>query len=114
MNPLQELIVNRMTELDLSLRDAEARSVVNGRALVSRATINKITLGRHSGTFDDDTIRGIALALGLSQDKVREAAGEPKGQTEFRLPRRANALSEPERLAILKTVDALLALHEQE
>lgn len=113
MTPLQELIVNRMNELDLSFRAAEQRSMAGGRPLVSRATLNKIALGRHRGVFDDDTLHGIALALDLSQSVVRAAAGEPAGQTEFRLPKKANRLTAGERAAILKMVDALLDVHSE-
>lgn len=105
MTPLQELIVTRMAELDLSFRGASARS----GGLVSHGTLNAITLGRHSGHFDDETLRGIALALDLPQSKVREAAGmDPRTPTEFRLPKKANRLSPSERKAILAMVDALL------
>jgi hypothetical protein len=97
-----------MAELDLSFRRAAARS----GGLVSHATLNNIVLGRHSGHFDDETLRGVALALDLAQSKVREAAGEDRQTpSEFRLPKKANRLTPAERAAILKMVDALLDAH---
>jgi len=111
MDPLQKLISDRMAELDLSFRRAAER----GGGLVSHATLNNITLGRHSTQFEDDTLRGIALALDLPLSQVREAASvsrEPP--TEFRLPKKANRLTHADRAAILKVVDALLDAHQQD
>lgn len=105
MTPLQELVVNRMNELGLSFRGVAQRS----GGLVSHGTVNNIALGRHSGVFDDDTLRGVALGLDLPLSKVREAAGRQRDQpSEFRLPKKANQLSPADRKAILAMVDALL------
>ena len=105
MTPLQQLILDRMAELDLSYRGAAQRA----GGLVSHATLNNIALGRHSGVFDDDTLRGIALGLDLSLSAVRRAAGEkPTAPTEFRLPKKANRLTPAQRRAVLQVVDALL------
>jgi hypothetical protein len=67
MTPLQELLVNRMSELDLSFRGAAARS----GGLVSHGTLNNIALGRHSGNYDDETLRGIALAIDMPLTRGR-------------------------------------------
>ena len=105
MTPLQEMVVGRMAELGLSFRGAAARS----GGLVSHGTLNTIALGRHSGHYDDETLRGVALALDLPLTKVREAAGlDRQSPTEFRLPKKANRLSPAQRKAILTMVDALL------
>lgn len=105
MTPLQEMLVNRMSELDLSFRGAAARS----GGLVSHGTLNNIALGRHSGNYDDDTLRGIALAVDVPLSRVRDAAGlDRQSPTEFRLPKKASRLTPAQRKAILTMVDALL------
>ena len=110
MTPLQTLIVTRMAELGLSYRSAAARSA----GLVSHSTLNNIVLGTHGGTFDDETLHGIALAMDLPQSRVRDAAGASKeAPTEFRLPKKANKLSPTERRTILAMVDALLQHHPE-
>lgn len=98
--------MNRLAELDLSYRRAADRS----GGLVGYATLNNIVLGvRQPVHYNEDTLRGISLALDVPLSRVREAAGEvPKTPTEFRLPKRASRLSPKQRRAILSMVDALL------
>jgi hypothetical protein len=109
VTPLQELVVGRMADLNLSFRKAAERS--GGR--VSAATLNAIALGRHGGNLDGEVSEGIALALGVKSAAVRRAADEGSaGGAEFVLPRKAAKLSPKERKAILLMVDALLASHE--
>jgi hypothetical protein len=93
-----------MSELELSFRKAAARS----GGLVSHATLNEVALGRHGGKFNDETLRGIALALDVSQSAVWEAAGAPQPATEFRLPRKANRLTAAQRKTVLNMVEMLL------
>jgi hypothetical protein len=118
--PLQTLILNRLSELGdgtspLPYRHAAARSVVDGKPLVSHATLQSIAVGKHTGNLSEDTIHGIALALDVPQSRVREAMGLPSGTpTEFRLPAKANRLTASQRRAILKVVDALLAANDPE
>lgn len=110
MTPLQTLIVNRMAELGLSYRSAAARS----GGLVSHATINNIVKGTHAGSFNDETLRGLALAVDVAQSRVREAAGMSReSPTEFRLPKKANKLTAQDRRAVLAMVDALLDHHSE-
>lgn len=105
MTPLQELVLNRMSELDLSFREAAAKT----GGIMSHATLNKVALGLHSGNYAEDTLRGIALALDLPQSEVRKAAGlPPTAPSEFRLPAKANKLGPKDRKAILMMVEALL------
>lgn len=106
MRDLQRLILDRLSELELSFRDAARRS--NG--LVSHATLNNITTGRHSGKLTDQTFRGIALAVDLPLSTVADAAGVTlrREGTIFRLPERASRLTPRQRRAVLQMVDALL------
>lgn len=111
MTPLQELVANTRATLGRSLREAAERS----GGLVSHATINNIELGRHNGQLDESTIRGLALALDLSQTQIREAAGLSRtAPSEFRLPKKANRLTPSGRAAILRMVDALLEEHQEQ
>lgn len=109
---MRTLLANRLNELGLSLREAAARSVVNGEQLVSHSTLSQINTGVHGGRFDADTLRGIALALDLPLTQVREVAGlSRRAGTEFRLPKKAERLSEAERRIILRLMDDLLKMH---
>lgn len=67
---LQKLVCERMEELGESARTAAGRS----RGLVSNSTISRIMTGGSTGRLKDDTIAGLALALKLPEDKIREAA----------------------------------------
>lgn len=105
MTPLQTLIVDRIAELDLSFRRAAAKS----EGLVSPATLNAIAVGRRPGMPNESTMKGIALALDLPVSKVREAVGLSDGAvTEFKLPKSANHLTQPERKAVLSIINAFL------
>jgi hypothetical protein len=112
MTPLQELVVNRMAELNLSLRDASDKTVVgrNGdgkeERLLSHAAISNIRLGKHGGGFTDRTLKGLSLALELPLSTIKARAAESFGpqETEFRLPKKAAK----ERKLILNMVNALL------
>lgn len=103
---MQELVANRLAELDLSYRRAAAKA----GGLVSHSTLNQIVLGRvQFENRQEEVLRGIALAIDVPLSKVLEAAGEPpKLPTEFRLPKKANKLTPKQRKAILTMLDALL------
>jgi len=109
-NDLQRLVVERMSELGLSYRRAAAKS----EGKVSHGTLNTIATGRHSWRVDDSTITGIALALDVPEDVVRQAVGRAQRapETEFVLPKRANRLSSTERRAVIAMVDALIEAAE--
>jgi hypothetical protein len=106
VNPLQTLVSERMAELDLTYRRAAAKS--GGK--VSHATLNSIVTGKHSWRLDESTVEGIALALDVSVEQVREASGQAATSTatRFELPPRADRLGAKERKAVLAMVDALL------
>lgn len=103
-NPLQRLVANRLAELELTYRAAAARS----GGLVSHSTLHNITKGR-VGRMEDDTLRGIALAIDVPVSQVRDAAGRAAGsETEFRLPKKANLLTDSQRRAVIRMVNAML------
>lgn len=83
--------------------------------LVSHSTLNNIVIGRHSGNLTEDRIRGIALALNVATSKVAEMAGVDMtdAMPPFKLPQRADRLSQPQRRLIISIVDALLAAEER-
>lgn len=110
---LQRLVLDRLSELDLSYRTAAARS----RGMVSHTTIYKIATGKQDPRgLEDQTITGLALALGVSEPEVRRAIGFTNVQppTEFKLPAKANHLTPKERKAILSMIDAFIASREQD
>ena len=105
MTPLQKLVKERRAQLGLSLRDVEKRS----GGFVSHGTVHKIELGLHSGRVAEDTFKGLALGLRLDLEKLRSAAGKTRpAPDDFRLPKRANQLSDKQRRAVLLMVNALL------
>ena len=110
MNTLKELLLNRKAELDLSFRGLAARSA----GLVSHSTLHEIANDKHSMVFNPETLQGIALSIGVSQEAVRDAAGYARDvPTKFRLSPRADKLTDPERRAVESLVTALLTLHKE-
>lgn len=109
-NDIQQLVRDRMKELDLSYRQAAAKS--NG--LVSHGTLNAIATGRHSFRISASTVDGIALALDLEPAVIEQAVGRAaRASLEvFVLPERASKLSAQERRAIVAMMDALLTAAE--
>ena len=106
MTPLQQLVLDRMAELDLSFREAAAKS--SGK--ISAAALNNIATGNKTPKhYSDKSLEGIALALDVRLSVVRKAAGETeKTPTEFRLPKKAQRLTAKQRQAVLAMVNALL------
>jgi hypothetical protein len=109
---LQKLVVERLTRLgssrrSLSYRAAAARS----QGLVSHGTIGRIARGQHTGVLSDETLDGLALALGVPRTYIEKAAGifRERPPQKFTLPPRASLLSHKEREVVLSVVDALLA-----
>lgn len=112
MPDLQQLVTDRLIELGtpgrpLSYRAAAAR----GRGFISHGTIGRIARGEHAGVLEEDTVIGLALALGVSRTCVEKAAGTHRARPlePFALPSRANRLTRRERAVVLAMVDALLA-----
>lgn len=107
MTPLQQLVVDRLAELNLSYRAAQDRA---GK-LVTHSTINNIAMGRTQWDgIPNKTLRGLALALDLPYSQIEQAwkdscAAPP---TEFRLPKKADKLTPSQRKAVLAFVNALL------
>ncbi|WKK24260.1 hypothetical protein QZH56_00875 [Streptomyces olivoreticuli] len=112
---LQELVTARLAELGtpgrpLSHRAAASRS----QGHISHATIGRIARGEHTGTLEEETLDGLALALSLSRTDIEEAAGiyRERPAEPFVLPPRASRLTRREREAVLSVVEALLAAAE--
>jgi hypothetical protein len=104
-NPLQQLVKDRMAELDLSFREAARRS--GGK--VSSSTLNNIAIGRQGKHLDDSTLQGIALALDVSQSKVRAVAGtSPDKPVPIRWPKDVDRLTDRQRRAVLDVITAFL------
>lgn len=112
---LQELVERRLRELGdhrgpMPTRKAAARS--GGK--VSYETLRLIKLGQHSGSINEDTAEGIALALDLPLEVVLTLAGRRIPQGSFELPKRAETLTKSERAVVLSVVDAILGAAEQD
>jgi transcriptional regulator with XRE-family HTH domain len=104
MTSLQDLVTSRLAELGLSYRAAAARS----GGFVSHAHLSNIAKGR-SGRIAADKLRGVALAIDVPLSVVEEAAFKgPDSDPEFRLPKKANKLTDRDRKAVLAIVNALL------
>lgn len=107
VTPLQELILDRLAELNLSYRAAADRTKGSAHE-ISFGTINQLANGR-GGPVTDRTVRGLAKALDVPVGKVRLAVGRSETEpTEFLLPEKAKHLTPRQRKAILHMVDALL------
>lgn len=119
---LQELVERRLREMgqrrgrgeNLSLREAWLRlpEGPNGVRAVSYETVRRIRELGHS-KIGDATADALATMLEVSVDEVLEAAGQRKRLGPFRLPRRAERLTESERAAVLGVVDAILDAGEK-
>lgn len=92
MNPLQELIQTRLTELDLSQRAAAARS----QDLLTAATLNRILKGHHS-QITSRVIAGLALALNVPESVVAKAAKETAMPARWEELSRLWSLLDPDR-----------------
>jgi hypothetical protein len=107
MTPLQELVIGRLAELDLSYRAAAAKT--NG--LISHSSLNFIAHGQmRAENLSSRLVRGIALALDVPVSTVEKAVKESGGgvPVEFRLPKKADKLTPKQRKAVLAFVNALL------
>lgn len=110
-----------MAELRMRIRNAAQEAggyrtlARRSGGLVSHSTLNNIAIGRHSGHLTDERIRGIALCLNLAASRVAEMAGSELTDAlpPFRLPPRANQLSQPQRRVVLSVVDAILAAEDK-
>lgn len=102
---LPELVAEERRQQGLSLRQVAELS----GGLVTSSTVHAIERGDRQ-TVEDDTIDGLAKALGLPIDQVRRAAGLRRPDTDepFAVPRRAQRLNRKERQVVLDMIDALL------
>lgn len=109
MHPLQQLVLNRLMELDLSPRDAARRS----RGKVSYSTLRLIGRGEHSMKVKDETAEGIALALDVPVSMVYDRAGVKQPRSRWEWPSRYDRLSLSERRAIEQVAATVLAAYER-
>lgn len=104
---LQDLILRRLSEQEISARTAAERS----HGLVAHFTLSRYARGE-SRKLNAKTAQGIALALDVPMDVVMRAAGLPMTPGPFELPARAHLLTSKERRAVVAVVDALLGARE--
>lgn len=95
----------------MSSREAAARS----KGAVSRATIDNIKAGRHSGKIDDGTVDGLVLAFDVSRSEILRAMnrGHLAALRPFEAPERWQRLSHAQRKIVIAVGDGLLAAYEQ-
>jgi transcriptional regulator with XRE-family HTH domain len=105
MTTLAVLVRTERDRQGLSLREVAELS----GGIVSHSSVHAIEHGARS-EVGDETLDGLAKALGVPIDRLRRAAGvrTPDVQEPFVLPRRASRLSRKEREVVLSMVDALL------
>jgi hypothetical protein len=110
MSALSDLVNRRLQEIGgLSNRGMAAAS----GGLMSHGTAAKIVNGRH-GKVEEQTIIGLARALQLPESTIRRTLGLPAKQAPFVLPDRANRLTQRQRSAIMRVIDAMLVPVEGE
>lgn len=107
VNPLQQLVLDRLAALDLSYRAAAEKA----DGLLTHGTLNNIALGRYKvDGISPRTRKGIALALDVPLSQVEKTYEEARADppTEFRLPQKADKLTPTQRKAVVAFVNALL------
>lgn len=84
MTPLQTLIQNRLAELDMSYREAAAKT----GGLISFSYLQQIATGaKDAKNLGDKKLLGLSLAIAVPQGQVEEAVKASQGvTTEFRMP----------------------------
>lgn len=108
MNRLQQLVVNRLVELDLSARRAAERS----RGLVSYESIRKIVRGVHQGGISDRIAEGLSIALDVPISRIYEAAQAPRPLSKWDWPTRFDRLDVNHRRVVESVAAALLDAYE--
>lgn len=108
VNRLQQLVVNRLVELDLSARRAAERS----RGLVSYESIRKIVRGVHQGGISDRIAEGLSVALDVPISKVYEAAQAPRPLSKWDWPSRFDRLDVNHRRVVEAVAAALLDAYD--
>jgi hypothetical protein len=108
---LARLIRDRLAALDLSYRQAAARS----RGMLTHGSIGAIVTGKHGGKLSERTIDGLVLALGIPRTEIEKAIGiyRDRPAEPFRLPEELNRLNRKERSLLIQLGTALLAAREE-
>lgn len=103
---LAALIRQELAKKNLTYREAAARS----GGMVDHANLNKIATGKYHHKLTDDTLRGIALAIGVPLSRVRkEAATTPNEPPLFEVPPEARYLTLAQRRAVLAVISSMLS-----
>lgn len=106
---LNELVRTEMAKKGLTYREAAARS----GGMVNSANLNKIATGRYHHKITDETLRGIALAIGVPLSRVRKEAGkQPSEPPAFEVPVEARYLTPAQRRAVLAVISSMLSSRE--
>lgn len=106
---LDELVRTEMAKKNISFREAAARS----GGLIDKANLNRIATGRYPHKLRDDTLRGIALAIGVPLSRVRKEAGKtPSEPPLFEVPEEARYLSPAQKRAVLAVISSMLSSRE--
>lgn len=105
---LQQLVVGRLTELNISALQASKRA----EGLCSYETLRAIARGEHKGRVYDRTAEGIARALQVPLDRVYKAAGIPTPGTAWDWPARFDRLNPQQRRLVEEVAAGLLEAYE--
>lgn len=107
---LQDLILTRMRELDLSGKEAARRA----GGLVSYETIRNLARGvRHKGRISDRVAEGLARAFEVPVSRVYDAAGAPTPGQRWDWPQRFDRLNPAQRGLVEDVAAAMLEAYEQ-
>lgn len=91
----------------LSNRRIADRATQLGHA-IHHATVARYMRGEHPNPPKIEALEAIAIGLGVPLSLLEEAAARPFTGEPFKLPRRADALTESERAVIISMIDALI------
>jgi hypothetical protein len=90
---LQELVLRRLEELDISAH----RAAKDAQSLVSYETLRFIARGEHKGRLSNQIAQGIALALKVPVERVYRAAGILAPEDRWEWPEEFDAVPKSQR-----------------
>lgn len=111
--PLQRLVADRLAELDLSTREASAKSKgPDGVPRISHASLNNMARGDHAwARIKPETVDALADVLDVPPSRIRKAMAESSDAQlpPFRMPPRHDRLNQANRATVTAVADRLLA-----